>query len=168
MNFRSASFILFVLLISFSSCLPIPGPQGFIETPVSRAPAPKTPGQVDFESKMTLFTTNESMALEVFQMPDTISRDAMLYEINDRGIYYWNENVKILDEIQKIDLPDHIKPIVPVLRSYCALRIKSYHFLYNAIEKGGKLADQKEEMNKYNKQIDVLMAKLQAEKDVQN
>ncbi|MES2454241.1 MAG: hypothetical protein V4594_01815 [Bacteroidota bacterium] len=128
MKVRSIIFILSIALISFASCLPLSGPQDFIKIPIPVPKAPtaaKTPEQIEFESKMKVFNSNESMALEVFGMPDTISKDEMLYEIKDRGIYYWNENNKIVDEIEQMDLPDHIKPVVPVLRNYCALRIKS-------------------------------------------
>jgi hypothetical protein len=137
---RPLSFILRLLLIvvvpSFSACLGLPPIKIAPRSVPKTVEVPKTPQQIEFESKMKVFSSNESMALEIFNMPDNTSKDVMLYEIKDRGIYYWEENIKIVKELEKMELPPFLVKLIPKLMNYCNLRIKSYKFYYSIFERG--------------------------------
>jgi rhomboid protease GluP len=93
----------------------------------------------------------ESMALEVYGLPEGTPKDELLAEIKYRGIYYWNENIKLLDSFEKLDLPLEIRTRNMLLKEYCQLRINSYELLYKGISEGTDLYTQ--EIEEYNRQI---------------
>ncbi|MFA5971180.1 MAG: rhomboid family intramembrane serine protease [Lentimicrobiaceae bacterium] len=86
-----------------------------------------------YDKKIKTFVSNESMAIEVFNLPENTPKDQLLYGLKERGIYYWNENIKLLDEVEKLDLPSEIHNKNSKLKQYCELRIKSYELYYKTI-----------------------------------
>jgi len=111
-----------------------------------------------YDAKIKEFVSMEAMALEVYNLPPNTPNDKILYGIKDRGIYYWNENIKLLDSFKDLDLPLEIRTKNRLLKEYCELRIKSYELLYKAImEDTDKYKTQIED---YNKQIDAKIKEL--------
>lgn len=95
----------------------------------------KIPNQItEYDAKMERFFTMEAMALEVYKMPPDAPAEDLLFELKDRGLYYWNENIKLLKELDQLNLPDHIHDQNRALIEYCNLRIQSYNLIYQAIE----------------------------------
>jgi len=86
-----------------------------------------------YDAKIKEFVSMEAMALEVYNLPPNTPNDKILYGIKDRGIYYWNENIKLIDSFKDLDLPLEIRTRNRLLMEYCELRIKSYELLYKAI-----------------------------------
>jgi rhomboid protease GluP len=78
----------------------------------------------------------ESLALEVHQVPTNTPKEKVLYEIKDRGLYYWNENRKLTEEVEALHLKKELLERNKLLQQYCDLRIRSYTMLYKAIEEG--------------------------------
>lgn len=97
-----------------------------------------------YQKEMERFVSMESMALEVFELPEDTPKDILLSEIKDRGIYYWVENVKLIDNLDKLDLPLSLKEKNLRLKDYCQLRIKIFNLLYKSIE---------EDTDRYEKEI---------------
>jgi rhomboid protease GluP len=89
---------------------------------------PQDMGQ--YTEKMNKFQSLESMALEVYQLPEGTPKEELLSELKNRGIYYWNENLKVLAEMDSLDLPAELTLRNTKLKTYCQLRIKSYELLY--------------------------------------
>lgn len=106
---------------------------------------------VTYESKMSEFTSNESKALEVYDLPQNTPNENLLYAIKSRGIYYWKENIKILESCKVMDLPKEIKFKIRLMKEYCELRIKSYELLYKSISE--ETDKYKSEIEDYDKQI---------------
>lgn len=98
----------------------------------------------NYDKEMERFISMESMALEVFNLPEGTSNEKYLTEIKDRGLYYWRENLKIIESFEKQDLPEVLKERNNKLKTYCELRIASYELIYKAIE---------EDTDKYEKEI---------------
>lgn len=97
----------------------------------------KTPNDIGvYDTKMKSFVSMESMALEIYRMPKTTPKDSLLYEIKDRGIYYWNKNIELINELDKLNLPDVIHRRDKQLLNYCHLRLKSYNLIYKAVNEG--------------------------------
>jgi rhomboid protease GluP len=113
-----------------------------------------------YETKIKEFTTNESLALEIYQLPENTPKEKLLYGIKDRGIYYWKENIALLDEIEKLNLPDQIHNRNQKLKRYCELRIKSYELIYKAIDEDTSIY--KDQIEDYNKQIQSIITELGA------
>ncbi len=108
-----------------------------------------------YDQRMNVFVTNESMALEVYQLAEDTPDEVILKEIESRGLYYWNQNVKLITELDQLDLPDEIHERNKVLLEYCNLRIKSYELIYKAIAEG---SDQYwDQLTDYNNQIEKLI-----------
>jgi rhomboid protease GluP len=112
-----------------------------------------------YEDKMVTLSSMENMALEVLALPPDTPKEELLIGLNDRGIYYWNENVKLLDEFAEMDLPPVLEQRNAMLKTYCSLRIKSYELMSRSITENtpsynSKIAD-------YNKQIGEVLEQLQ-------
>lgn len=111
-----------------------------------------------YDTKIKEFVSMEAMALEVYKLPPNTPNEKILSELKDRGIYYWNENIKLLDSFKDLDLPLEIRTRNRILTEYCELRIKSYEILYKAISEN---TDQyKSQIDDYNKQIEAKIKEL--------
>lgn len=106
-----------------------------------------------YDKKIKEFVSMESMALEVYSLPQNTSNERLLYGIKDRGIYYWYENIKLIDSFEDLELPLEIRARNRLLKEYCELRIKSYELLYRAVY---------EDTDKYNSQIEEYNHKIEA------
>jgi len=113
-----------------------------------------------YDAKMKEFVSMEAMALEVFKMPQNTPTDKLLFELKDREVYYWQENLKLIDEVEKLNLPFEIHQKNLKLKKYCELRIKSYELIYKAVlEKTDQYTNQVED---YNNQIETIITDLGA------
>ncbi|MBP6335890.1 MAG: rhomboid family intramembrane serine protease [Bacteroidia bacterium] len=86
-----------------------------------------------YDVDMQKFITQEQLALGVYQLPQNASNEVVLYELKDRGIYYWNENIKLIESFKYLNLPIEIRTKNRLLIEYCELRIKSYELIYKAV-----------------------------------
>lgn len=111
-----------------------------------------------YDKKMEQFMSMESMALEVYNLPDTAPKEELLSEIKDRGIYYWKENMNLLNELKALHLPDEIDARNEKLIRYCQLRIKSYELLYKRVEENS--AQYTQQIESYDKQIQLVVNEL--------
>lgn len=107
----------------------------------------------EYEKKMEDFVSMESMAMEVFQISEGASKEVLLRELKDRGIYYWKENIKLIESLEALDLPLTIKERNRKLKQYCELRIKSFELIYKAIH---------EDTDRYGQQIDAYGLEIEA------
>jgi rhomboid protease GluP len=62
-------------------------------------------------------------------MPPTSTKYDITAALKEKGITNWNKNLKILDSIDKLDLPVVYTVRVKYLRDYCKTRIKSYNYI---------------------------------------
>ena len=113
-----------------------------------------------YDRKIKEFVILEEKALEVFNLPSETPNDKLLYWIKDRGIYYWNENIKLIDSFQKLDLPIQIRNKNRILKEYCLLRIKSYELLYKAVSEDTE--QYKTQIDDYNLKIEQKVNELSA------
>jgi rhomboid protease GluP len=111
-----------------------------------------------YDAKIKEFVSMESMALEVYSLPENTPNEKILYGLKDRGIYYWNENIKLIDSFKDMDLPLEIRTRNKILKEYCELRIKSYELLCKAISED---TDQyKSQIEDYNHKIEAKIKEL--------
>lgn len=83
------------------------------------------------------------------------SIEVILADINDTGIYYWNENLKLVTSFENLNLPDVLKIRNDMLQRYCELRIDRYTLLYKAIEQDTEEYD--DELDGYDQKIDAVI-----------
>jgi rhomboid protease GluP len=82
--------------------------------------------------------SNESMATEIWNYDfEKTSQFTLLYNLNQRGIYYWEENLKLIDKFNVFsDLPKDLQKHNELLTKYYELRIEQYKKLTLKIKEG--------------------------------
>lgn len=111
-----------------------------------------------YDEKMKEFNDMEKMALEIYHKANYLPKEDLLYNIKDRGIYYWNENINLINEVDKLQLPDEIHKRNSKIKIYCELRIELFELLYKAVAEDTDKYNT--EIEKYNDQIKSLMDEL--------
>jgi rhomboid protease GluP len=106
-----------------------------------------------YDEQMKRFSSMEALALEVYNLPENTPDEKVLYTIKDIGIYYWQENILLLDSIATLDLPAGLRKRNELLKEYCGLRIKSYNLLYKTVS---------EQTEQYNNELKAVNAEIEA------
>jgi len=101
-------------------------------------------GIAEYETKMRDFAKKERTALAVFN-GEKRSESQMLLDIKDKGLVNWNEGLKLVNEADKLNIPQQLKDRNDTVKQYCLLQIKKYGLLYKAL---------KENTLQYDKSID--------------
>ncbi len=96
-----------------------------------------------YQENIDKLNNMEAMALEIFNLPDTTNREKILNELQNRGIYYWKECAKVLDENEKIAPNDKARKVNDILKEYIALRQQSYELLYKKFQDSTDVYDNK-------------------------
>lgn len=120
---------------------------------------PNTDSLTAYDKRFERFKVLETMALGVFTLKEDAKKEDILYEIRDRGIYYWNENISLLDSLEHLNLPPFVRERDKTLKEYCNLRIKAYELMYKAIEKNSHEYDA--DIVKINEQIESTLKSLE-------
>jgi rhomboid protease GluP len=110
---------------------------------------------ITYDQKINEFISNEELALAVFKLPEGTPDDVILEEIQANGLRYWNENIRLLDELDRLNLPDDYVVRNKSLREYCDLRIKSYTLIYKALSEQSDLYW--DQIKDYNDQIEKII-----------
>jgi rhomboid protease GluP len=105
-----------------------------------------------YDKRFERFKVLETMALGIYTLEKDAKKEDVLYEIRNRGIYYWNENISLLDSLEQLNLPPFVRERDKVLKEYCNLRIKAYELMYKAIDENSHQYDA--DIIKINKQIE--------------
>jgi rhomboid protease GluP len=109
---------------------------------------------LEYETGMKDFSEMEKLALEAYhEQSDT--KEHILYMIKDRGIYYWEECITTLKDLERLSLPEALHNQNKNLIKYCELRIKSYDLSYKKINENSIAYDSA--IENLNDQISELM-----------
>lgn len=115
-----------------------------------------------YDARMKEFVAYESMALEVFKMPENTSDEKLLKEIKTRSLYFWNESIKLINEVEKLNLPSKIHDKNKKLLQYCDLRVKTCDLYCKSIEENTDAY--RVQIEDINKQIEKVIKELKGEK----
>jgi rhomboid protease GluP len=111
-----------------------------------------------YQKKMEAFVVLEEKALSIYSKLDNTPTDELLREINEISIPSWKEGVKLINETEKLDIPETLRERNRSLLEYCQIRIESYETLYKAIsEDTDKYTPEIEE---YNRRLEALIKQL--------
>ena len=114
-----------------------------------------------YEEQMRIFEIRQNQALEIYNGRVADNKEDLIDEIDNRGLYYWEENVKLLQNLKKISLPENIEARNEILEKYCNLRIKCYQLMSLGVkEETDKYLP---ELNKINSEIESMVSQLNAE-----
>jgi len=111
-----------------------------------------------YDVKMKEFVSMESMALEVYSLPAGTSNENILSTLKNKGLHYWNENLKLIESCDDLDLPLTLRARNSKLKEYCELRIKSYQLIYKAIDEDSD--KYQNEINAYNQKTEAIINEL--------
>ncbi len=80
------------------------------------------------------FQRNEQEALKLFDLIENDEKEEAIQFINEKGIFLWNQNLLLLQEMNQIQgLDQEYKNQNKVFTQYCQLRIKSYKLIEKAL-----------------------------------
>jgi len=96
---------------------------------------------IEYQNRMQEFVDMEKMALEAYSTYAGDDTEDVLYMIQDRGIYYWDENIKLIKELDRLYLPKNIHENNQKLELYCTLRKKVYQLAYKKIKENTSMYD---------------------------
>jgi len=97
-----------------------------------------------FQKNVVEMSNMESMALEVLHMKGDVSGAQLMYGLNDRGIYYWKECIKLTEENKKLNLPSNLLNRNEKMQVYYKARVKMYKILCNQLRATGKIEESPE------------------------
>jgi hypothetical protein len=112
-----------------------------------------------YDKGITEVQKNETAALKLFEIPEATGKDEILAFIKTNGIPNWIQNIRILNDLDKLDgLTEDFKKQNQLLKDYCQLRIKSYQLIEKGIREGTNAYE--EEIAELNKEIDSIVSQL--------
>lgn len=97
-----------------------------------------------YTQKMEIFSENERKALTIHELPTSTPTDSLLAAYQNTGIRHWQQNVELMSEIDKLNLPDNLKQRNELLKKYSAARLAATELTYKSIA---------ENTDRYNAQI---------------
>lgn len=95
-----------------------------------------------YEIKMKDFQMNESLALEIKNRTD-VDKESMLNYIENHTLYYWTENLKIVNEVEKYSIPKELLEKNSLIKKYVLLRIKQTKLFKEKINSDSDKFDKK-------------------------
>jgi rhomboid protease GluP len=116
-----------------------------------------------YSKKMEQFSSMEKKALEVYNLPQDTPNDKLLNEFKTKSIYCWNENIKLTQNIEKLNLPDNIQKRNLTLKKYAELRLNCCELTCKSIAENTDKYNS--EINNCNNQIEEILKDLNSEQD---
>ncbi|MGN6213276.1 rhomboid family intramembrane serine protease [Parafilimonas sp.] len=113
----------FVLTTSFIVCFNIPNDIG------------------RYDAGMKIFADNEKKALMLYNNANANTPADTVKAMVASGIHYWNENIKIIKDLDKFQLPDALHERNKIILDYCNLRLRSYELTGKAISENTRNYD---------------------------
>jgi hypothetical protein len=112
-----------------------------------------------YNSKIELHTANEEQALKLFEMLDSAQKNQITQFIKSTGIPKWEENLTVLNSIDKIEnVPEEFISQVNLLKEYTRLRIEAYELISKAVQ--AESSEYDEEIIKRHNRIDEIISQL--------
>jgi rhomboid protease GluP len=94
-----------------------------------------------YDAKIEIFSRNEDSALAVLHLPKGTPDAEYAAALEQRGIPRWQENLKLMDEVAALDLPQPVRDRDKILRHYTELRLKSYELMYRELKENTNAYD---------------------------
>lgn len=118
---------------------------------------------VQYEKKMETFARQEHRAIHAINgLSASTPKEQVLSAVKDSGLYYWENNIRLLDDMQRLHLPEPLKQRISILMHYCDLRVASYNYLYRKLQ--GTMGPGMDSTLYYNAQIYNVLASLKTQK----
>ncbi|MVM40288.1 hypothetical protein GO730_25985 [Spirosoma sp. HMF3257] len=116
----------------------------------------------DFDRLMKRFNQLNDQAMGVFRLPKTTSAAGVAKAMNDQGVIAWQEAIYLLDEADKLNVPEGYHQHTKLLRQYSTLRLKSFQLLQRSLTDTTHIYDK--QIEDYDRQIAMVLGQLNAKK----
>ena len=127
-----------------------------ILTAVALKRIPNYIGKYDYIMMQTF--KNDSIALSIYDMADSMSTEEKLIQINNRAITPMQENILLMQQTDTMQLPPAIRYEIQLYKKYYQLRLSSFTLYSKAIAEDTDLYNT--QLNTYYHQIDSLTKKI--------
>lgn len=111
-----------------------------------------------YDIKMKAFAEMEDKALLAYKVPQDGPPEQVAIAFRDSGLYYWNQNLALLNEVEKLNLPEVYRNRNSLLIKYTQLRIGSYKVIATAYQENTNKYDQ--DITDYNTRIQTVLDSL--------
>ncbi len=112
----------------------------------------------EYEKKYLTLVSMETMAREAEYLPYRTSREKQIAELRNRGIYYWNECLRLLPEMDSLNIPEILHDKVYKHTRYCEVQLQCYELQAKALSGDTKKYD--EEIESLRVKANAIMEKL--------
>jgi rhomboid protease GluP len=110
-----------------------------------------------YEANMQDFARKERLALEALNLPTTTPYEELVFQLKDRGLYYWDESLELLHKTERLSVPQPLRDRTKIFIKYCELRRSSYELMIKSLEE--RTDKYQEEISNYNEEIkDILVS----------
>jgi len=127
-----------------------------ILTAVALKRIPNYIGKYDYIMMQTF--KNDSIALSIYDMADSMSTEEKLIQIKNRAITPMQENILLMQQTDTMQLPPAIRYEIQLYKKYYQLRLSSFILYSKAIAEDTDLYNT--QLNTYYHQIDSLTKKI--------
>lgn len=86
-----------------------------------------------YEKKMLTLVSMETMAEAAVQLPEGASKAKQIAELQNTGVYYWKECLRVLPELEALDVPEVLHNQVQLHQKYCEVQLRCYELQYKAL-----------------------------------
>jgi rhomboid protease GluP len=87
-----------------------------------------------YEQQMKRFRNIELMAMQAYKLDSSEPKAVVLRGLKDSGIHYWQEDLAIVQDMKKLDLPPQLQHRINLLQQYCNLQIDLYGLAYEDVQ----------------------------------
>lgn len=109
----------------------------------------------EYQAVMQQVGRREERALDALRLPPDATRSQQLDALSKRGTDYWKLNLRLLQRLDSLRLPEEAKKRNEVFKRYTRLRLDSYRLMHRAVEENtNAYADS---IRTYNQQIEAIL-----------
>ncbi|MCC7029859.1 MAG: rhomboid family intramembrane serine protease [Chitinophagaceae bacterium] len=105
-----------------------------------------------YDTTMNALYTNDTIALSVYRLADTIQKTEKLRAIREIAIQRCTQSLTGIATLEQADFPPHLVYRVKLFKKYFQLRLKSYEIYYKLIDEENETYES--QLNGYYNQID--------------
>ena len=108
-----------------------------------------------YVAKMGEFKEMEALALEIYSKKQYLDQAEMLDEIKNRSDYYWNENLRLTQEISDLSIPNFELRKNKLVQEYCELHIRKNKIIYKAVNE--KTTHYEAQLQEYDRKLKIVV-----------
>ncbi|QES89364.1 rhomboid family intramembrane serine protease [Rhizosphaericola mali] len=93
-----------------------------------------TEALMQYSLKMRELNTTSNMAMNAYEWTDDLTEEDYKKNLKDIGIYFWNEDLRLIQELKETKLPVYIQNYNDQLKFYFQTRIKQFDLIYQSVQ----------------------------------